>query len=151
MEVSLIINGKKLQVSVEPDEVLLTTLRGQGYFSTRRGCDTLNCGLCTVWLDGKTILSCSYPTYRAAGHEVTTLEGLADEAALLADCLAAEGADQCGYCTTGMMMSAMALRRQNPNPTDEEIKDFLVGNLCRCTGYESHLRGIRRYLEEVEA
>ena len=65
--------------------------------------------------------------------------------------MAAEGADQCGYCTTGMMMSAMALRRQNPNPTDEEIKDFLVGNLCRCTGYESHLRGIRRYLQEVEA
>ena len=151
MDVSLTVNGKKIQVSVEPDEMLLTTLRGQGYFSTRRGCDTLNCGLCTVWLDGKTILSCSYLTYRAAGHEVTTLEGLADEAALLADCLAAEGADQCGYCTTGMMMSAMALRRQNPNPTDEEIKDFLVGNLCRCTGYESHLRGIRRYLQEVEA
>ena len=124
MEVSLIINGKKLQVSVEPDEMLLTTLRGQGYFSTRRGCDTLNCGLCTVWLDGKTILSCSYPTYRAAGHEVTTLEGLADEAALLADCLAAEGADQCGYCTTGMMMSAMRYAVKIRIPPTKKLKIF---------------------------
>lgn len=151
MDVTLTVNGEVLKTSVEPDEMLLATLRKQGYFSMRRGCDTMNCGLCTVWLDGNTILSCSYPTFRADGHEVTTLEGLAEEAALLADCLAAEGADQCGYCTTGMMMSAMALRRKNPNPTDDEIRDFLVGNLCRCTGYESHLRGIRRYLAEVEA
>lgn len=146
MEVTLKINGKPVKVTVAPDEMLLETLRDLGYYSVRCGCDTTNCGLCTVWLDGETVLSCAIPTFRTAGHEVTTLEGVADEAAFLADCLASEGGDQCGYCTTGMMMSAMALKRKNPNPTDDEIKAFLVGNLCRCTGYESHLRGIRKYL-----
>lgn len=78
------------------------------------------------------------------------MEGLADEAAYLGECLASEGADQCGYCTTGMMMSAMALKREKENPTDEDIKAFLKGNLCRCTGYESQLRGIRKYLRGDE-
>lgn len=147
MEVSLLINGVKKNIAIENDEMLLETLRRLGYFSVRCGCDTTNCGLCTVWLDGNTILSCAYPTFRAVGHEVTTLEGLKEEAEYLAKCLASEGADQCGYCTTGMMMSAMALKRTNPEATDDEIEASLVGNLCRCTGYESQLRGVRKYLE----
>lgn len=146
MEVTLKVNGKAIKRNIELDEMLIETLRSLGYYSVRCGCDTTNCGLCTIWIDGKTVLSCAYPTFRAQGHEITTLEGVADEAAHLADCLAVEGADQCGYCTTGMMMSAINLKQQNPNATDEEIKAYLVGNLCRCTGYESHLRGIRRYL-----
>ncbi len=147
MELALLINGRNVNVSVEADEMLLTTLRNLGYYSVRCGCDTTNCGLCTIWIDGEPVLSCAYPSFRAVGHEITTLEGLADEAAFLADCLASEGADQCGYCTTGMMMSAMALKRNNPEATDEEINLALVGNLCRCTGYQSHLRGIRKYLK----
>lgn len=150
MEVNLKINGKPHKLVIEIDEMLLETLRKLGFYSVRCGCDTTNCGLCTVWLDGKTILSCAYPTFRAEGHEITTLEGVADEAAQLADCLALEGADQCGYCTTGMMMSAIALKRINHKATDQEISEFLIGNLCRCTGYESHLRGIRRFFEGGE-
>ncbi|MBD8976334.1 (2Fe-2S)-binding protein [Veillonella magna] len=150
MEVTLTINDKKINIDIAQDEALLTTLRNLGYYSVRCGCETTNCGLCTVWLDGKTILSCAYPTFRAVGHSITTLEGLADEAAYLGECLASEGADQCGYCTTGMMMSAMALKREKEHPTDEDIKAFLKGNLCRCTGYESQLRGIRKYLRGDE-
>lgn len=147
MEVILQINGKSVPVVIAEDETLLTTLRNLGYYSVRCGCDTTNCGLCTVWLDGETILSCAYPTFRAPGHSITTLEGLAEEAAYLGDCLASEGADQCGYCTTGMMMSIMNLKTKNAHTSDEEIKEYLIGNLCRCTGYQSQLRGIKKYLE----
>jgi carbon-monoxide dehydrogenase small subunit len=92
-------------------------------------------------------LSCAYPTFRAPGHKITTLEGLQEEAELLADCIASEGADQCGFCTTGMMMSAINLKRKNPKASDDEIREYLIGNLCRCTGYESQLRGVRKFLE----
>ncbi|MCF0156557.1 MAG: 2Fe-2S iron-sulfur cluster binding domain-containing protein, partial [Veillonella sp.] len=96
MEVTLTINGKNRMVDVPEDQMLLETLRNLGYFSVRCGCDTTNCGLCTVWVDGEITLSCAYPTFRAPGHEITTLEGLEEEAKLLTDCLASEGADQCG-------------------------------------------------------
>lgn len=99
-----------------------------------------------MWVDEEPMLSCAYPTFRAVGHEITTLEGLTEEASHLADCLAEEGADQCGYCTTGMMMSAIALSRKNPHATDDEVREYLNNNLCRCTGYESHMRGIRKFL-----
>ena len=131
MEIMLQVNGVKRNILIETDEMLLETLRNLGFYSVRCGCDTTNCGLCTVWVDGDPILSCAYPTFRAVE---------------LADCLAEEGADQCGYCTTGMMMSAIALSRKYPNATDEEIKAYLNNNLCRCTGYESHMRGIRKFL-----
>ena len=136
MELVLNINNKNVTVNVPTDEMLLTTLRNLGYYSVRCGCDTTNCGL-----------SCAYPTFRAPGHSITTLEGLKEDASLLADCLASEGADQCGFCTTGMMMSAIALKRRNPNASDDEIREYLIGNLCRCTGYESQLRGVRKYLQ----
>ncbi len=162
MELVLKINNKNVTVNVPADEMLLTTLRNLGYYSVRCGCDTTNCGLCTVWVDDEITLSCAYPTFRAPGHSITTLEGLEEdaslladcllegleaEASLLADCLASEGADQCGFCTTGMMMSAIALKRRNPNASDDEIREYLIGNLCRCTGYESQLRGVRKYLQ----
>ena len=108
MELVLKINNKNVTVNVPADEMLLTTLRNLGYYSVRCGCDTTNCGLCTVWVDDEITLSCAYPTFRAPGHSITTLEGLEEDASLLADCLASEGADQCGFCTTGMMMSAIA-------------------------------------------
>ena len=151
MEVTLTINGKNRMVDVPEDQMLFETLRNLGYFSVRCGCDTTNCGLCTVWVDGEITLSCAYPTFRAPGHEITTLEGLEEEAKLLTDCLASEGADQCGFCTTGMMMSAIALKRRNPNATDDEIREYLIGNLCRCTGYQSQLRGVRKFLQGGQA
>ena len=147
MELVLKINGKNVPVNVATDEMLLDTLRGLGFYSVRCGCDTTNCGLCTVWVDGEPSLSCAIPTFRMEGHEVTTLEGLKEEAELLAACIAGEGSDQCGYCTTGMMMSAIALKRRNPDATDEEIKIALVGNLCRCTGYEGQMRAVRKFLK----
>lgn len=149
LTLQLNVNGQLYTVQAAPDEMLLTTLRNLGLYSVRCGCDTTNCGLCTIWVDGEIVLSCAYLTVRAQGHTITTLEGLKEEAAFLGECLASEGADQCGYCTTGMMMSVMALRRKKAHPTDQEIKDFLVGNLCRCTGYQSQLRGIRKYLEAM--
>lgn len=146
MEVTLTINGRKVKTVIEHDEMLLTTLRKLGFYSVRCGCDTTNCGLCTIWLDDQPVLSCAQPSFRAQGHTITTLEGLKEEAEELASCIAEEGSDQCGYCTTGMMMSAIALRRRNPNPTEDEIKEALVGNLCRCTGYQGQLRALKKFM-----
>lgn len=112
MELVLNINNKNVTVNVPTDEMLLDTLRNLGYYSVRCGCDTTNCGLCTVWVDDEIVLSCAYPTFRAPGHKITTLEGLEEEAELLAACIASEGGDQCGFCTTGMMMSAINLKRK---------------------------------------
>ena len=146
MEIKLKLNGKAITASVDPDTVLLDFLRAQGCLSVKRGCDTSNCGLCTVMLDGKPILSCSTLAVRADGREIDTLEGLQEEAADFVGFIADQGADQCGFCNPGFVMNTVALLRENPDPTDEEIRAFLAGNLCRCSGYEGQLRGIRNYL-----
>ena len=146
MEIKLKLNGKAITASVDPDTVLLDFLRAQGCLSVKRGCDTSNCGLCTVMLDGKPILSCSTLAVRADGREIDTLEGLQEEAADFVGFIADQGADQCGFCNPGFVMNTVALLRENPNPTDAEIRAFLAGNLCRCSGYEGQLRGIRNYL-----
>lgn len=146
MEIKLKLNGKAIAASVEPDTVLLDFLRAQGCLSVKRGCDTSNCGLCTVMLDGKPILSCSELAVRAEGHEIYTLEGLQEEAADFIGFIADQGADQCGFCNPGFVMNTVALLRENPDHTDDEIRAFLAGNLCRCSGYEGQLRGIRNYL-----
>ena len=146
MEIKLKLNGKAITASVDPDTVLLDFLRAQGCLSVKRGCDTSNCGLCTVMLDGKPILSCSELAVRADGREIYTLEGLQEEAADFVGFIADQGADQCGFCNPGFVMNTVALLRENPDPTDEDIRAFLAGNLCRCSGYEGQLRGIRNYL-----
>ena len=146
MEIKLILNGKKIVADVRPDAVLLDVLRDNGCLSVKRGCDTANCGLCTVLMDGKPILSCSVLAVRADGHEIYTLEGLQQEAAEFVGFIADQGADQCGFCNPGMVMNTIALLRENTDPSDDEIRAFLVGNLCRCSGYEGQLRGIRNYL-----
>ncbi len=146
MEIKLKLNGKAITASVDPDTVLLDFLRTQGCLSVKRGCDTSNCGLCTVMLDGKPILSCSTLAVRADGREIHTLEGLQEEAADFVGFIADQGADQCGFCNPGFVMNTVALLRENPDPTDEDIRSFLAGNLCRCSGYEGQLRGIRNYL-----
>ena len=146
MEIKLKLNGRNIMSSVEADTVLLDFLREKGCLSVKRGCDTSNCGLCTVLMDGKPILSCSTLAVRADGHEIYTLEGLQAEAADFVGFIADQGADQCGFCNPGFVMNTIALLRENPDPTDDEIRAFLAGNLCRCSGYDGQLRGIRNYL-----
>ena len=122
-------------------------VRSLGGASVKRGCDTANCGLCTVFLDDKPVLSCSLLAARVEGRTVTTLEGLQEEAAEFVGFIADQGADQCGFCNPGFVMNTIALLRENPDPTDDEIRAFLAGNLCRCSGYEGQLRGIRAFLD----
>ncbi len=151
MEIKLKLNGKNVTASVDADTVLLDFLREKGCLSVKRGCDTSNCGLCTVLMDGKPILSCSTLAVRADGHEIFTLEGLQKEAEDFVGYIADQGADQCGFCNPGFVMNTIALLRENPDPTDDEIRAFLAGNLCRCSGYDGQLRGIRNYLNSRKA
>lgn len=151
MEIKLKLNGRAITASVEADTVLLDFLREKGCLSIKRGCDTSNCGLCTVLMDGKPILSCSTLAVRADGHEVQTLEGLREEASDFVGFIADQGADQCGFCNPGFVMNTIALLWENPDPTDDEIRAFLAGNLCRCSGYDGQLRGIRSYLDSRKA
>ena len=151
MEIKLKLNGRPIVAPVDADTVLLDFLREHGCLSVKRGCDTSNCGLCTVLMDGKPILSCSALSVRADGHAILTLEGLQAEAADFVGFIADQGADQCGFCNPGLVMNTIALLRENPDPTDEEIKAFLAGNLCRCSGYDGQLRGIRSYLDSRKA
>lgn len=147
MEMSFRLNGKQVQAEVRPDTVLLDLVRELGCYSVKRGCETANCGLCTVWLDGKPVLSCSLLALRAQGRHVTTLEGLQKEAEEFGMFLAAEGGEQCGFCSPGFIMNVLAMERELSDPTEEEIKEYLAGNLCRCSGYMSQLRAVRKYLE----
>ena len=147
MELKLTLNGRAVAASVEADTLLIDFLRAQGCLSVKRGCETANCGLCTVLMDGVPILSCSMLAARADGHSIQTLEGLQDEAAAFVGFIADQGADQCGFCNPGFVMNTIALLRENPAPTDDEIRAYLAGNLCRCSGYEGQLRGIRAYLD----
>ena len=147
MEIKIVLNGKSITDFIEPDSVLIDFLRDHGCYSVKRGCDTSNCGLCTVLMDDKPVLSCSMLTARANGHKIYTLEGLQEEASDFINFIADQGADQCGFCNPGLVMNTIALLRENLNPTDDEIKAFLAGNLCRCSGYDGQLRGIRSYLD----
>lgn len=146
MEITLNLNGKNVTDQIDADSLLIDFVRKHGCYSVKRGCETANCGLCTVLMDGKPILSCAMLTARAAGHRIQTLEGLQDEAREFVGFIADQGADQCGFCNPGFVMNTVALLRENPNPTDDEIRAFLAGNLCRCSGYEGQLRGIRAFL-----
>lgn len=146
MEVTLTLNGKRITRSVDADMALLDFVRNEGCYSVKRGCDTSNCGLCTVFLDDKPVLSCSVLVARANGHRVTTMEGLQKEAAEFGAFIADQGAEQCGFCNPGMIMNALALFRENPEPSEDEIKEYLAGNLCRCSGYEGQLRGIQNFI-----
>lgn len=146
MEITLNLNGKNITDHIDADSLLIDFVRKHGCYSVKRGCETANCGLCTVLMDGKPVLSCSMLTARAAGHRIQTLEGLQEEAKEFVGFIADQGADQCGFCNPGFVMNTVALLRENPNPTDDEIRAYLAGNLCRCSGYEGQLRGIRAFL-----
>ena len=146
MQINIILNGVKVSADVAPDTLLLDLVRSLGCKSVKRGCETSNCGLCTVFLDDKPVLSCSVLAARADGRRVTTLEGLQEEAAEFGGFVADQGAEQCGFCNPGFIMNAIALFREKEYPTEEEIKEYLAGNLCRCSGYEGQLRGIQNFL-----
>ena len=147
MKINLTLNGKRIEEEIRADLLLIDFVREHGCFSVKRGCETSGCGLCTVFLDEKPVLSCSVLAARADGHAVTTLEGLQKEAEAFGAFIADQGAEQCGFCNPGMIMNAIALFRENPDPTDEEMKEYLAGNLCRCCGSEGQLRGMKAFLE----
>lgn len=146
MELKFILNGKKVTTIIEADSLLIDVVRDLGCLSVKRGCETSNCGLCTVFVNEKPVLSCSMLAARVEGQKVTTLEGLQDEAKDFGTFVANQGAEQCGFCNPGFMMNAIAMFRENEDPSDEEILAYLTGNLCRCTGYEGQLRSIKAYI-----
>lgn len=147
MKVNIIVNGKPISAEISADLTLFKFLREHGYKSVKCGCETTNCGLCTVWFDEKPILSCSVLAARCDGHRVTTLEGLEEESKAFADCMAKQGAEQCGFCSPGLMMQVLAMKKEKQDWDLEEIKYWLSGNLCRCTGYMGQMRAIQAYLE----
>ena len=146
MKIEVTLNGRTCTDEIPDDLRLFDYLRQKGCASVKCGCETSGCGLCTVWMDGKPVLSCSVPAPRVEGHAVTTLEGLQEGAAEFGAFLADEGAEPCGFCSPGFIMNVLAMVRELKNPTEEEIQHYLTGNLCRCSGYQGQLRAIRKYL-----
>lgn len=147
MEIRFWLNGKKIQAEIEPDTLLLDLLREKGCYSVKRGCETANCGLCTVLLEEKPVLSCSFLAARADGKHVVTLEGMQEEAEEIGSFLAKEGAEQCGFCNPGFMMNIFAMLKELDDPTEEEINEYMAGNLCRCSGFMGQTRSVLKYLE----
>ena len=145
--VRLSVNGQERELEVEPRALLVHTLRDTlGLTGTHIGCDTSNCGACTVHLDGEAVKSCTVLTVQADGREVTTIEGLAGangELHPLQQGFWEEHGLQCGYCTPGMFMAAADLLSRNPHPSEAEIRKGLEGNLCRCTGYHNIVRAVQ--------
>lgn len=135
---SMILNGKEVSVEVEPGDLLVHVLRDRlGLIGTKLACGEGECGSCTVLVDGLTVTSCIYPALKAQGREVTTIEGLAEGGRLhpIQQAFVDVTAPQCGYCIPGMVLSAKGLLDKNPQPTRDEIKEGISGNVCRCTGY----------------
>ncbi len=153
-QVRLTVNGVPRDVEVEPRRLLVQTLREDlGLTGTHVGCDTSQCGACTVHLDGRAVKSCTVLAVQADGHVVTTIEGMAPEGGLHAIQAAfwAKHGLQCGFCTPGMIMSAADLLEGNPDPTDDEIRHAIEGNICRCTGYHNIVAAIREAASTLRA
>lgn len=150
MEINLIINGDERPIKIEIGETLLEVLRRLGYLGVKHGCEDGSCGACTVLLDGKTIHSCVILAAQAAGHRLTTIEGLGKRDRLhpLQAAFVQHGAVQCGYCTPVMILSAKALLDENPHPTEDEVREALSGVLCRCTGYVKPVEAVLSVVEE---
>jgi carbon-monoxide dehydrogenase small subunit len=144
--VTITVNGEPRTAEVEPRTLLVHLLREHlNLTGTHVGCDTSNCGACTVWLDGEAVKSCTLLAVQADGREVTTIEGISENGDLhpMQRAFHEHHALQCGYCTPGMVMTAIKLLEANPAPTDEEIRHGLEGNLCRCTGYVNIVAAVR--------
>lgn len=146
MKIKLNVNAEIFHIDIDEDEVLLDTLRKIGIKSVRKGCDTGACGVCTVLLDEQPVLSCTYLTLRALDKKIVTVEGLGHMADEIVDCIIEQGADQCGYCGPALVLTTYQMKKDLINPTVEDINHYLAGNLCRCTGYQGQLRGIKKYM-----
>ena len=148
MLVKFYLNGTLVSYDVRPDEYLSQTLRNHGIKSVKVGCNESTCGSCTLLLEGKPVMSCSVLTASVEDKHVTTVEGIQEEASKIAYHFAEEGADQCGFCNAGYALVIYALKKTIKNPSEEQIKDYIVGNLCRCSGLQSQLNAIKAYLQE---
>jgi aerobic carbon-monoxide dehydrogenase small subunit len=143
--VALTVNGERREADVEPRQLLVYFLRDElGLKGTNVGCDTSSCGACTVLLDGESVKSCTLLAVQAEGREVTTIEGLATDGEMhpIQDAFHRNHGLQCGYCTPGMIMAAASFLQETPAPTDEQVRESLEGNLCRCTGYQNIVKSI---------
>lgn len=151
MEVILNINGEDKKVQIDPGDMLLDTLRSNGYYGPKRACSSGNCGACTVIMDGEAVNSCMVFTASAAGKKIETVEGLGtvSNPHPLQKNFVDEGAVQCGYCIPGMLMSSKVLLDKNDNPTRDEVKEALSGNLCRCTGYVKQIDAVMKTAAEM--
>lgn len=148
------VNGEEKELLVKANDLLLNVLRNQlGLMGTKYGCGIGECGACTVLLNGQAVLACMILAIAVAGQEITTVEGLGQPEKLhpLQSSFIEEGAVQCGFCTPGMLMTASALLTENSDPTEEEIRDYLRGNLCRCTGYTAIVKAVARAAQQVHA
>ena len=144
--IALTVNGTRFEEDVEPRQLLVYFLREQlGLKGTNVGCDTTSCGACTVLLDGESVKSCTVFAVQADGCEVTTVEGIADDGELhtVQQAFHEQHALQCGYCTPGFVMATISLLKEHPNPSEDEIRQGLEGNLCRCTGYHNIVRAVQ--------
>jgi aerobic-type carbon monoxide dehydrogenase small subunit (CoxS/CutS family) len=148
--INLVVNGIAYPLDVDAHATLLQTIRTQvGLTGSKEGCDDSECGACMMLIDGRPVNACSYLSVQADGCDITTVEGLTggDGLNALQEAFLTEGGVQCGFCTPGMLISATALLESNANPTDDDIRIALSGNLCRCTGYDGILRAVRSMLE----
>ncbi len=145
MNIELTVNGVRRGFTIAPGETLLELLRRAGYKGVKKGCEAGDCGACAVLLDGRAVNSCLVLAAKVDGHTVITVEGLAEEGTLapLQEAFLDAGAVQCGYCTPGMLIAATDLLSRNPHPSEEEIKEGLSGNLCRCTGYVKQVEAVK--------
>jgi len=144
IEIRVKVNGEPKQWRIAPGDLLLDVLRGEGYYGVKRGCESGECGACTVLVDGQAINSCLMFAAQADGCEILTIEGLADGDALdpIQEAFLDHGAVQCGYCTPGMILNAKALLTRRPDPSEAEVREVLAGNLCRCTGYKKPVEAV---------
>lgn len=148
MLVTFYLNDVQVTYNVKPGEYLAYSLRQHGVKSVKVGCNESTCGSCTLLIENKPVMSCSILTASIEGKHITTIEGIQEEAAKISHYFAEEGADQCGFCNVGYALVVYSLKREYKNPTDEEIKNYIVGNLCRCSGLHSQLKAIKAYLKE---
>jgi len=146
MAITLVIDGVRRSFEVAPSEKLLDVLRRLGYTGVKKGCGSGDCGACAVLLDGRAVNSCLVFAAKADGCEIVTIEGISHGEALhpVQEAFLDEGAVQCGYCTPGMVIAAVDLLSRHPDPTEEEVREGISGNLCRCTGYKKQVRAILR-------
>jgi len=153
MEIEITVNGRKRQFDVEPNKLLLNLVRDELYLTgTKYGCGIGECGACTVHMDGQAVLACMVLAVDANGRCVTTIEGVADDDRLdpVQEAYIEEGAIQCGFCTPGFIMTTKALLEENPDPSEGEIREYLKGNYCRCTGYVNIIKAVQSAAKKMQ-